>query len=174
MLVSQATGETIVGRRGNEEWKFRGYASIAVLLKKDYLPLGLKGQTPQVKKGYARNFLFPKKIAIPHTRHTEHLKLQYPEPDPEEEAFKLRTKKLQQKFAKIKVMFKRHVLSNGSLHANVSVENVIEKLKKQQGITLLPEQIVMPEPFSSLGIHSVQVHLDPRFDVTLNLHIQKR
>jgi large subunit ribosomal protein L9 len=38
-----------------------------VILNKDHAPLGEEGDVRDVAKGYARNFLFPRKIAFPYT-----------------------------------------------------------------------------------------------------------
>ena len=41
-----------------------------IILNKDHSPLGEEGDVKDVARGYARNFLFPRKIAVPYNEHT--------------------------------------------------------------------------------------------------------
>lgn len=81
--------------------------------------------------------------------------------------------KASERLSKIVVRFKRHVLQNGSLHAGVHIDNVVEKLKVQHGIDLQPTQVVLPTPIQSLGDHTIQVMIENN-TLPLKLKIEKR
>jgi len=134
-------------------------SKIAVVLVQDVPRLGEKGRSVQVAKGYARNFLFPRKLALYATReNVELLKSEIRAPDPaqrEQQQFQ----KIKRRLSKVIVSMKRHLVSKAPpvLHAPISVENIVEKLWRQHQIKLEPQQFQLPQPIKELGLHSVIV-----------------
>jgi len=149
---------------------------IPVVLTADVEKLGAKGEEVKVAKGYARNFLFPKKLALYATE--ENLKLY----EADRLKIDLAQREKDQQLAKAKkrlsnvvVEMKRHLVSMNpqTLHAGVSRENIAEKLWKQHKIRLRPEDIKIASPYTTLGTFTVPVTF-ASVEVPLKVTIAKR
>jgi len=147
---------------------------IRVILTEDLGSTGAKGEDIEVAKGFARNFLFPKKLAIYCTE--ENLKLY--EADRAKIDYEKRKKmkellKAKKRLSKVEVLMKRHLVSPKVLHAPVSAENIVEKLKRQHKIELSADQLDLSAPITQLGTFNVPVKIEQAF-VDLKVRVQAR
>ena len=131
-----------------------------VILQQDVKGQGKKGQTVEVSDGYARNFLFPKKLAVPATtdnmnamRIKENARLAQIER--EKEAAKETAKKLEN----IKVTIKAKAGNGGKLFGAVTSKEIADALSAQHGITVEKNKIVQSDPIKNYGTYEVKCKL---------------
>ncbi len=131
-----------------------------VILQQDVKGQGKKGQTVEVSDGYARNFLFPKKLAVPATtdnmnamRIKENARLAQIER--EKEAAKETAKKLEG----IKVTIKAKAGNGGKLFGAVTSKEIADALSSQHGITIEKNKIVQSDPIKNYGTYEVKCKL---------------
>ena len=135
--------------------------SIEVILLDDVPELGRSGDACRVRSGYARNFLFPKQLAVTLTPGTKRLI----EKKRAEAVVRLAKEKeeaevLLQKLEKMTLTCSVKANSEGRLFGSVSPADVLAKLA-EAGIVLPKKQLAMYEPFKSLGEHEAPLHLHP-------------
>ena len=130
------------------------------ILQQDVKGQGKKGQTEEVSDGYARNFLFPKKLAVPATtdnmnamRIKENARLAQIER--EKEAAKETAKKLEG----IKVTIKAKSGNGGKLFGAVTSKEISDALAAQFGITVEKNKIVQSDPIKNYVTYEVKCKL---------------
>merc|ERR1711934_966769 len=143
---------------------------LCVILTENIRDIGDKGEELVVSKGYARNFLFPKKLAVYATKETRE---QY-EPfakliDYEAREREKELKAAKKRVDKIVVKFKRQKLDDGSLHAPVTANNVSDKLARQYQIRLEPERVRIGKEIARYGEHEVRVMIEDGIEVPLKI-----
>ena len=135
--------------------------SIEVILLDDVPELGRSGDACRVRSGYARNFLFPQKLAVTTTPGTKRLI----EKKRAEAVVRLAQEKddavaLLQKLEKLTLTCSVKANAEGRLFGSVSPADVLAKLA-EAGIVLPKKQLAMYESFKSLGEHEAPVQLHP-------------
>lgn len=135
--------------------------SIEVILLDDVPELGRSGDACRVRSGYARNFLFPKQLAVTLTPGTKRLI----EKKRAEAVVRLAKEKeeaeaLLQKLEKLTLTCSVKANADGRLFGSVSPADVLAKLA-EAGVVLPKKQLAMHEPFKSLGEHEAALHLHP-------------
>ncbi len=141
-----------------------------VILIEDVPNLGSIGELVSVKPGYGRNFLLPRKLAIPAStkskRRLEHeqriagYRLQKARVESEEAAKAL---------AGVSLTFARKVGEQDKLFGSVTSHDVAEALAAQ-GIDVDRRKVQLDEPIKTVGEHTVVVRL--RADVAASVKIQ--
>ena len=142
-----------------------------VILTADVKGQGKKDQIVNVSDGYARNFLFPKKLAIPadagaineikNKEASKQHKLDVEKKNAEEIAAKL--EKIVRRFAYAAGPDKR-------LYGSVTSKEIAEELKKTHGIEVDKRKITLPVPIKSFGTFQADVRLFT--DVNGKIHIE--
>jgi large subunit ribosomal protein L9 len=143
-----------------------------VILLEDIKGLGKKGELVNASDGYARNFLFPKKMAIEAT--SGNLKTL----EQQNEALNLKkqqeldkAKALGDKIQKMTVEITTKAGDNGRLFGSVTSKEICEGLQKQHGIKLDKRKVVLPEPIKELGMKQLDVKIYPGVTAKLNVNI---
>jgi large subunit ribosomal protein L9 len=125
----------------------------------------------RVKPGYARNFLFPKKMA---ERATKANLERFQEMRIQLEAHNLKLKQEAQALAErmhdIKLTMVRPAGENGLLYGSVRPQDIVDSLGVE-GYTVVRGQVHIKAPIKTLGVHSLVIHLHPEVDVTIQLAI---
>ena len=119
-----------------------------VILQQDVKCHGKKGQMVEVSDGYARNFLLPKKLAIPAT------------------AENVNTMK-QQEGLTVKVSAKAG--EGGRLFGAVTAKEISEALNAQHGLNIAKTKIVLDEPIKSCGGYQLKCKLGYEITGTVNV-----
>ena len=140
-----------------------------VILLQRIEKLGKLGEIVNVRPGYARNFLLPKKIALRATKENiahfekekevlEKLNLQH-----KEEAEKL-AKRLENSM----VVLIRQASEGGQLYGSVSARDIAEALNQEH---VTKNNIKVGTPIKMIGIHTVRVQLHPEVFITIGVNI---
>ncbi|MBE6672251.1 MAG: 50S ribosomal protein L9 [Ruminococcaceae bacterium] len=140
-----------------------------VILLQDVKAQGKKGDLINVSDGYARNFLFPKKLAI------EADKGALADLKNKEEArlFKIEQEKKQarelaEKLESLQVRIKASAGADGRFYGAVTSKEVAEQLAKQHGITVDRRKIQM-DAIKAFGSYTLEVRLYT--EVTGKIHL---
>jgi large subunit ribosomal protein L9 len=144
--------------------------SIEVILKEHVEHLGRRGEIVKVADGYARNFLFPRKLALAVT--TEN-KRQIERERARAEAREAEEAQIAQALATrleaIEVAIARRVGENETLYGSVTASDIAEALAARE-LGVDRRKIQLPEPLKTLGDHVVPVKLHR--DVTADVKVK--
>uniref|UniRef100_K3X919 50S ribosomal protein L9, chloroplastic n=1 Tax=Globisporangium ultimum (strain ATCC 200006 / CBS 805.95 / DAOM BR144) TaxID=431595 RepID=K3X919_GLOUD len=136
---------------------------VSMVLKQDVANLGFRGEEVSVKAGYARNFLYPEKLAVYATEaNLEKYKVNKESVDEADAEKERALKQIISRLSSVEVVFKRHTASKAeqTLHSSVTAQNISDMLEKQHGIIVGVARINLPTPIKTLGSHSVKVRVD--------------
>ena len=131
-----------------------------VILLCDVKGQGKKDEIVNVSDGYARNFLFPQKKAVPaDAKATNELKNKE-----EAKQFKINEERkaaqaLADKIKDVQVKIKMEHGQDGRLYGSVTAKDIAEKLKEAIGIDIDKRKIVVKENIKAYGNYSVEVKL---------------
>ena len=130
-----------------------------VILLADVKKVGKKDQTVEVSDGYANNFLFPRKLAVPLSKKSAEV-LENQQEERKELAAKMKAdaEALAKKLEGITLIFKVKTGREGKLFGAVSLKQVAEELAKQ-GIEIDKRKFIDKGPLDELGYHHISVEL---------------
>ena len=130
-----------------------------VILLADVKKVGKKDQTVEVSDGYANNFLFPRKLAVPLSKKSaEVLENQQEERKELDAKMKADAEALAKKLEGITLTFKVKTGREGKLFGAVSLKQVAEELAKH-GIEIDKRKFIDKGPLDELGYHHISVEL---------------
>ena len=131
-----------------------------VILQQDVKGQGKKGQMVEVAEGYARNFLLPRKLAVPATTDAVNtMRLREKAKKAEDARLKAEAEAVSEKLKSAHVKIPARAGANGKLFGAVTSKEVSEALKAQHGIELSGKKIVMDEPIKSYGSYQLKAKL---------------
>ena len=131
-----------------------------VILKADIKGVGKKDEIINASDGYARNFLFPKKLAVEaNTENMSKLQAQKDSNQFRKETEKEEAKKLAEKMNKIMLKITVKAGENGKIFGGVSAKEIAENLETQQNIKIDKKKIDLKETIKTLGVHTVEIKL---------------
>ena len=141
-----------------------------VILQQDVKGQGKKGQMVEVAEGYARNFLLPRKLAIPATADAMNtMKLQEKARKAEEARQKAEAEAVAEKLKGAVVKLTAKAGANGKLFGAVTAKEIAEGLMSQYGIELNKQKIVVEEPIKSFGTYELKAKLG--FEITGTVYV---
>lgn len=131
-----------------------------VILTQDVKGQGKKDQVVEVSDGYARNFLFPKKLAVP----ADNTALNIVKNKESSKQHKLDVEKqnaldIAKKLESITVKFEYAAGPDKKLYGSVTSKDIAEALKKNHGIDIDKRKITLKENIKSFGNFSADVKL---------------
>ncbi len=144
-----------------------------VILRQDYEPLGKIGDVVDVKDGYARNFLIPKKIVYPATpgsikaveEERKHLQLKL---NREKKAAELLATELE----KVSVTIPVEVGEEDRIHGTVTTQMVADALV-EKGYEIDKRKIELEDQIRTLGIYHAKIKLHPEVTATVKVWVVK-
>lgn len=142
---------------------------VKVILLKDVEKIGKKDEIKNVSNGYARNFLFPKKLANPATKKAvdELEKQKELEAKKAEEALKT-TQEIVEKIDGQEIEVPAKLDEQGNLYGSVN-EVEIGKILKLQGFNINKKQIKIPQPIKEIGEHPVIILFDHGLEADIKI-----
>ena len=141
-----------------------------VILNADVKGQGKKDQMVEVSDGYARNFLFPKKLARPaDNQAVTELKNKQASAQHKIDVERAAAKEAAAKLETVKVVIKTGASADGRLYGSITAKDVAEELAAQHKITVDKRKITMPEPIKTYGSYDLDVKLYS--DVSGKIHV---
>ncbi|NLN40752.1 MAG: 50S ribosomal protein L9 [Clostridiales bacterium] len=145
-----------------------------VILLKDVKGTGVKGDVVNISDGYARNFLFPKGLAVEATKsNLNELKNKERAQQKRIEQEKQEARELAKKISDITLVIKAKSGENGKLFGSVTNKEIAQELKKQHNITIDRKKIVLNEPIKQLGQMDLEVKLYPEISGKLTVKVEE-
>jgi large subunit ribosomal protein L9 len=130
-----------------------------VILRESYETLGAVGDVVEVKDGYARNYLIPRKIAYPATKgNIRALDEEKKQRVMREQKDLRQAQKLAEEVEKISITIPMQVGEDDKLFGAVTSQMVADALK-EKGYEVDRRKIELDEPIKALGIYTVNVKL---------------
>ncbi len=130
-----------------------------VILTKDVKAQGKAGQIINVSDGYARNFLFPKGLAIEaDAKAMNEIKNKEASEKHKIEVETNAAKATAEKLTTVQVKIKCQSGSDGRLYGSVTTKDIAEELKKQHGIEIDKRKIQM-DAIKAYGSYTADVKL---------------
>ena len=146
-------------------------AHTEVLLLKPLEQLGAEGDQVKVRAGYARNFLFPQKLAAPLTqasrKHIEALKKRRAEREIKELDG---AKDVASKLEKFSLAFAVKTGEGGKMFGAITATDLHKKLE-EGGILIDKRKIYLHTPVRTLGKHEVKIKLHADVSVQLSFDV---
>lgn len=141
-----------------------------VILQQDVRGQGKKGQMVEVSEGYARNFLLPRKMAIPATADAINtMNLKEKARKAEEARQKAEAETIAEKLKECQVKLTAKAGAGGKLFGAVTTKEISEGLQKQYAIDVPKQKLVLDEPIKSFGSYQVKAKLG--FEVTGTVYV---
>ncbi len=141
-----------------------------VMLLQDVKGQGKKDQIVNVSDGYARNFLFPRKLAVEadakamaDAKNKEAAKQFKIEQD------KAAARDVAARLEAVQVKIKATAGADGRLYGSITTADVADALKEQAGIELDKRKIVSEAPIKAFGSYTLEVKLYPEIVGKINL-----
>lgn len=143
-----------------------------VILNADVKGLGKKGELVNASDGYARNFLFPRKLAVEATAgNMKKVELEKKALKAKEQEILEEAKSLAKNIEELVVEIKTKAGEGGRLFGSVTSKEISEKVKEISGIKLDKRKIDLPEPIKALGVRNIEVKLHPKVTAKLKVHV---
>jgi len=142
-----------------------------VILMTDVPALGHRGETRDVANGYARNFLLPRKLAVPATpanlKNVEHLKRQRAK---EEHRALESARATAARIDALTLVVRARASEDGRLYGSVSAQDVVEFLERNQ-VPVEKRRVQLEEAIKTTGDFKVPIRLHGDVTATLTVSV---
>ncbi len=139
-----------------------------VILQQDVKGQGKKGQMIEASDGYARNYLLPRKLAVPATAdNMNKMVMQEKARKAQEAAEKAQAQAIAQQLKDMVVKIYAKAGSAGRLFGAVTSKEISDALKEQYAVDIPKTKIVQEEPIKSFGTYQLKVKLGYEVSGTL-------
>ena len=142
-----------------------------VILMQDVKGQGKKGEIVDLSDGYARNYLFPRKLAEPATADAlNSIKIKEKAQRDAEQREKENMIGLAKQLESMMVRIAAKAGDSGKLFGSVTSKEISENLEKQYGIAIDKRKIQLDEPIRTFGTYEIGAKLG--YEVTGVIMIQ--
>ncbi len=145
-----------------------------IILREDVEKVGNAGELINVKDGYARNFLIPRKLAVAATskslRVLEHHKRTI---EAQRKKYEKTAQQLREKLENFSCTISKKVGENEKLFGTVTTLD-IEKALRAEGFEIDKRQILLEEPIKSLGVYTVNIKLSKEVSAPLKVWVVEK
>ncbi|MBS5787961.1 MAG: 50S ribosomal protein L9 [Clostridioides difficile] len=146
-----------------------------VILLKDVKGTGKKGEMKEVSDGYARNFLFPKKMAVV----ADNQAVKELKEKSKSEEFKTQQEYdsavlLGKEMEKISIEIYTKAGDGGRLFGSITSKDIAEQLKKQKDIDVDKRKIILEEPIRVLGSAKVEIKIHPKVTTKIRVDVKEK
>ena len=143
-----------------------------IILLQDVKALGKKGDLVEVKDGYARNAILPKKLGVEATaKNMNDLKLQKANEEKVAAENLAAAKALADELKDKEIVVSLKTGEGGKTFGSISSKEISEEAKKQLGYDIDKKKIVMKESIKSIGVHTVNIKLHAKVTAELKVKI---
>jgi large subunit ribosomal protein L9 len=146
--------------------------NVQIILNEDVPNLGRTGDVVKVRPGFARNYLFPRKLAVEANQkslrafeHHKRVALG------KREVQKTEASELKRRLEALTITIGAHAGEEGKLFG--SVTNIdIERALREKGFSVERRKIQLAEPIKQLGEFTVPVRLQPEVEASLKVEVK--
>lgn len=135
-------------------------ANVRVILTQEVPNLGKAGDVKNVATGYARNYLFPRKLAVPATPgNLKDFERRRAALSSREERLTRRAEALARRLSTVTLTFEARAGEKGQLYGSITPADIAEALERATGESFDRHKHILCEPLRQTGKHTVQVRL---------------
>ncbi|MGI6145019.1 MAG: 50S ribosomal protein L9 [Clostridia bacterium] len=143
-----------------------------VILKQDIKGTGKKDEIINVAEGYARNYLFPKGLAVEATAgNLKELARKKKSQDIKEERELQQAQELAEKLKKVSLSIPVKTGEGGRLFGSISNRDIAEILEKEKGLKIDKRKIELEGTIKELGSYPVTIKLHQQVSVQIQVKI---
>ena len=143
-----------------------------VILKENIKGVGKKDEIINASDGYARNYLFPKNLAVEaNATNLSKLRTKKDSENYKKNQEKEEAKSLAEKLEKVRLRFNVKTGENGKVFGGVSSKEIAEKLEKDYNFKVDKKKMELKETIKTLGITKVNVKLYEGVIASLNIEV---
>lgn len=146
---------------------------VKIIMSKDVLNLGEEGDVCDVAPGYARNFLFPRKLAVPYTKH--HLTILGQRRriiEKRKEEKRINAQGMKSHIEGEHIVFHLPAGENGKLFGSITNGHIAEELQKK-GFAIEKKKIEVPEHhIKMVGEYTITVKLYENEQASLKVTVE--
>ena len=146
-----------------------------VILLQDVRGQGKRGETINVSDGYARNFLFPRKLAQEATADNVNTMRM------NDKAKREKEQRAREEAAALSARLRELTLAvfakgggAGRLFGSVTSQEISDALKEQEGIDLDRRKIVIEDAIKTVGLYTVKIKLGYGIDAPLKVDVREK
>lgn len=145
-----------------------------VVFLEDVAGVAQGGDVKDVKNGFARNYLIPKRLAVPATHNAlQRVNSLQKQADANRVKVLNDMKAVAAELDGVQVAVPMRAGANGRLYGSVTNAIVADELAKLTGREVDRRAIDIPEPIRQLGSFDVNVHLHPEVDASIRVIVHQ-
>lgn len=142
-----------------------------VFLRKNVEKVGMAGEIVKVGDGYARNFLFPKGLAVEITLHNkDQYVAKIRSVENRKEVIASQTSMFAETLNSVSITLKRKMHDNGQLYGSINASEVVDALA-EKGISINKSQVDFDKSIKSKGTFKVGVKLTTKLKSTITVTV---
>jgi large subunit ribosomal protein L9 len=143
-----------------------------LILTADVSDLGKRGDVVDVADGYARNFLLPRQKAMKANEGAlEHAEKVREARIESEKKARDQAEAVATQLVGTRVVLAAQAGDEGRLYGSISVQDVVEGIRRFTGLELDKGAVVIGEPIKAIGLHEIQIRLHPEIEFPLTLDV---
>jgi len=144
-----------------------------VILREHVDNLGKRGEIVKVADGFARNYLLPRKLALPATAgNRKHVERERKIMEGREAQEKGAAEAIATRLAAVDIAIARRVGDTEQLYGSVTASDIVDFLKSK-GFEVDRRKLILPEPLKALGEFDVPLKLHREVTVPLKVKVVK-
>ena len=144
-----------------------------VILREHVDNLGKRGEIVKVADGFARNYLLPRKLALPATAgNRKHVERERKIMETREAEEKAAAEAISTRLSTVDISIARRVGDTEQLYGSVTAADIVEFLKGK-GFEVDRRKLILPEPLKALGEFDVPLKLHREVTVPLKVKVVK-
>jgi large subunit ribosomal protein L9 len=145
-----------------------------VIFLQDVSTKGKQGEIKDVADGYARNFLFPRKLALPATpKAMKEAQARMEENKKKRERHQTELGQLAKRLEGTVLNFKAKAGEKGRLHGSITAADIAGKLTEIVGTEIDKKKIELDEPLRNLGTHEVVLGFAGGIEAKISIVIEE-
>lgn len=143
-----------------------------VILTQDIKGVGKKDQIINANDGYARNYLFPKKLAVPADKgNMTNLQSKKTSQEHRKELEKEAAMEIAKKIEGIMLKIQVKSGENGKIFGSVTAKEIADNLETQYKLKVDKKKIVLEDSIKELGMFNIEIKLYDGVTAKLKLNI---
>ena len=144
-----------------------------VILREHVDNLGKRGEIVKVADGFARNYLLPRKLALPATEgNRKHVERERTIMETREAEEKSSAEAIAARLSAVDISIARRVGDTEQLYGSVTAADIVELLKSK-GFEIDRRKLILPEALKALGEYDVPLKLHREVTVPLTVKVVK-
>jgi large subunit ribosomal protein L9 len=133
---------------------------------------GRTGEVRNVADGYARNYLLPRKLAVPATDHNIRMAQARAQGEAKHQSkLDAEAEVLAEKLVGLTITIEVRVGGQGRLYGSVTARDIVEALEKPLGLLLEHRQVELEDPIRQVGLFEVPLRLSPNVRASVQVAV---